>query len=290
MQNIVVLKPESYPEQLLHIPKPPKQLYLRGEMPPKDMKLLCIIGSRKNTDYGRHVCKDLVASLKGKNVGIVSGLALGIDAIAHQSALDNKLYTLALPGSGINEKVLHPQTNVLLSRKIIESGGGIVSEFEPDFKATQYSFPMRNRIMAGISHAVLIIEAERKSGTLITSRLATDYNRDVLTIPGSIYSTHSEGPNMLIRIGATPITCAEDLHEALGFEQNQTLNFIEQDLSDCTEQEKNILKIISEHQEISKDDLITETGIATSEIIMCLALLELKGYIRENAGLISKKL
>ena len=198
-------------------------------MPKGDAKFLCVVGSRKYTDYGKEACQKLIAGLRGHNIVIVSGLALGIDGIAHRAALDAGLTTIAIPGSGLNPSVLYPSSNRQLAEKIIESGGALISEFEPMFKATTYSFPQRNRIMAGISHATLIIEAEIKSGTLITSRLATEYNRDVATVPGSIFSKTSEGPNMLLRLGATPVSSSAHILETLGFkiEEDKTTKELE---------------------------------------------------------------
>jgi DNA processing protein len=271
---------EEFPKLLLQIPDAPKQLYLKGNLPPEDAKVLCIVGSRNNTTYGKDVCQKFISSLAGKNVAVVSGLALGIDAIAHQAAMDAGLFTLAIPGSGIDERVLHPQSNLYLARRILESGGGILSEFEPMFKATHYSFPMRNRIMAGLSHAVLIIEAEIKSGTLITSRLATDYNRDVLTVPGSIYSKNTAGPHMLIRLGATPITKPEELFLALGFDEQMSLPNISQD--DCSLLEKKILDLL--HEPLARDELIRQSKLHASEANMYISLLEMKGHIKESMG------
>src|SRR3989344_5297892 len=151
----------NFPPQLLEIPQPPKELF--------------IVGSRKYTTYGKEACEKLIEGLRGYPIVIVSGLALGIDSIAHKKALDVGLTTIAFPGSGLDPKVLYPATNAHLAERIVEAGGAVISEFEPDFRATPWSFPQRNRLMAGISDAVLVIEAEQKSGTLITSRLATEY-------------------------------------------------------------------------------------------------------------------
>src|SRR5574344_927429 len=201
--EIEILENENIPEMLREIPDCPDKLYIKGKLPSQDSKLLCVVGSRKYTSYGKDVCEKLISGLRGYDITIVSGLALGIDSIAHKTALDSGLKTIAVPGSGLDESVLYPSTHKQLAEKILENGGALISEFEPNFRATPYSFPQRNRIMAGISHAVLVIEAETKSGTLITSKFATEYNRDVLTVPGSIFSKNSEGPNMLIRLGAT---------------------------------------------------------------------------------------
>ncbi|MBX2866739.1 DNA-processing protein DprA [Candidatus Kaiserbacteria bacterium] len=208
------------PPYLCEIPDPPEQLYVRGKLPPSDTTYLAVVGSRKYTEYGRRVVETLIQDLRGHNICIVSGLALGIDALAHEAALQNNLHTIAVPGSGLDDSVLYPKTNRRLAERILESGGALLSEFEPTFKATRWSFPRRNRIMAGLSHAVLIIEAEEKSGTLITARMAADYNRDVLVVPGDIFSKNSHGTHQFLKLGATPVTCADDILDALSFDRN----------------------------------------------------------------------
>ncbi len=271
------------PPQFLEIPEPPKQLYLVGKMPKEGNKLLAIVGSRKFSSYGKEVCEKLIAGLKGQPVTIVSGLALGIDSIAHRAALQNNLQTIAFPGSGLDESVLYPTSHLNLAKEIVENGGGLLSEFDQKFRATPYSFPQRNRLIAGISHATLIIEAEKKSGTLITSRLATDYNKDVLAVPGSIFSKTSEGPHMLIRLGATPITCVNDLLEALHLEpEQQALDFV-----DCNEDELQILKLLD--SPISRDELFEQAEISIQTLNSILMMLEIKGFIQESQGLISRK-
>ncbi|MEI6480005.1 MAG: DNA-processing protein DprA [bacterium] len=271
------------PPQFLEIPEPPKQLYLVGKMPKEGNKLLAIVGSRKFSSYGKEVCEKLIAGLKGQPVTIVSGLALGIDSIAHRAALQNNLQTIAFPGSGLDESVLYPTSHLNLAKEIVENGGGLLSEFDQKFRATPYSFPQRNRLIAGISHATLIIEAEKKSGTLITSRLATDYNKDVLAVPGSIFSKTSEGPHMLIRLGATPITCVNDLLEALHLEpEQQALDFV-----DCNEDELLILKLLD--TPISRDELLEQAEISIQTLNSILMMLEIKGFIQESQGLISRK-
>ncbi len=284
--QIKKLSKSEFPPQLLEIPAPPKDLWVHGNLPPPDAKVLCVVGARRHTQYGKDVCEKLISSLKGKNVSIVSGLAIGIDTVAHKAALNAGLHTLAVPGSGLGKDVLYPNANRKFAEQIVEAGGGLLSEFEPDFASTIWAFPKRNRIMSGISHAVLIIEAEKKSGTLITARLATDYNRDVLTIPGSIFSPNSEGPHLLLKLGATPITCSEDLHEALGFAlphetQKLSLTF-EERYPDCSETEKKILHILQDAQ--TRDDLIRKIELPTHEVNILISLLEMKGYIKENLG------
>jgi DNA processing protein len=218
-------------------------------------------------------------------VAIISGLALGIDTIAHKSALDAGLITIAVPGSGLDRKVLHPHTNKTLADEIVRCGGALLSELPPLMPAGTHTFPQRNRIMAGLSKAILLIEAQERSGTTITARLATEYNRDLLAVPGSITSLNSQGTNRLIKQGATPITSSDDLREALGLKtinENRDL-----DLSELSEGEIKILEMLSVEPMV-KDELIRESGISASEINTTLTMMEIKGLIKETAGKIAR--
>ncbi|MEK7190185.1 MAG: DNA-processing protein DprA [Patescibacteria group bacterium] len=280
--QIKKLPKEKFPKALLEIPQPPKDLWIIGELPPENLIYLCIVGSRKFTSYGREACEKIITGLKGYPIVIVSGLALGIDAIAHKKALAVGLKTLVFPGSGLSEEAMHPKTNILLAREIIKNGGCLISEFPPDFKATLWSFPMRNRLMAGISKAVLIIEAEEKSGTLITARLTTEYNRDLLVVPGSIFSPNSKGVNKLLHQGATPVTCSEDVLEALGFELPKDKEKQAKLFSDLSPEEKMVVNLLREP--IPRDDLIRTTGMPTPTANALLSVMEIKGLIKEEMG------
>ena len=280
--EIETLVGENIPEKLREIPDAPQKIYFQGKLPSPDTKILCVVGSRKYTQYGKDACEKLISGLRGYNICIVSGLALGIDGIAHRAALDAGLKTIAIPGSGLDESVLYPSSHKQLAEKILEASGALISEFEPKFRATPYSFPQRNRIMAGMSHAVLVIEAEIKSGTLITSKFATEYNRDVFTLPGSIFSKNSEGPNMLIRLGATPIRNSEDILEALGFKIDETPQNLELKYSDCSDEELLVIKILTEP--LVKDELIRAMKMPVSKASAVLSIMEIKGLIKENMG------
>jgi len=274
------LATEEFPELLKEINDPPKKLYIKGELPPAGMKYLCVVGSRKYSPYGKEACKTLIEGLRGYPIVIVSGLALGIDSIAHETALDVGLRTIALPGSGLGDDALYPRTNKNLAKRILDEGGALLSEFEENFKATLYSFPQRNRVMAGMSNAVFIIEAQERSGTLITSKFATEYNRDVLTVPASIFSGHSYGPHMLLRLGATPIRNSDDILEALSFnieKKQQTIGF-----EDLSEKEQKIIKILN--TPMSRDDLIALLDLPIQEINVTLSAMEIKGIIKESYG------
>ncbi len=287
--EIKKLARKDWPPLLEEINQLPKQLFYAGKIADWSRKLLCIVGARKNTSYGKEAVETFIDGLRGYPITIISGLALGIDSVAHRAALKNNLPTISVPGSGISLEVLHPQSHTRLAQEIVEKGGMIMNEFDPEFKATQWSFPQRNRIMAGMCHATLIIEAEKKSGTLITARLATEYNRDVLALPGSIFNTTSQGPHMLIRLGATPIRDSYDILEALHLEKEngeESEEDEEKKYFDCSPKEMFIIKLLIEP--LPRDEILRranlEHQISIGETQTLLSLLELKGLIKETLG------
>lgn len=283
--NLKILEKKDIPKDLREIPQPPKKLYLWGELPPEGTVCLAVVGSRKATTYGKDVVRKLISGLKGYPIAIVSGLAVGIDALSHEVALDNGLFAIAFPGSGISEDALSLHPNIKLMKRIVDSGGCLISEFEPDLKAAYWTFPMRNRLVAGISKASLIIEAQEKSGTLITARMTLDYNREVLSVPGPINSDYSKGTNKLIRQGATPITCSDDILEALGFKVDKESK--QQSLfEDALPEEKAVLNILTEPLE--RDELIRQMKMPTGVANATISIMEIKGLIKEELGEIRK--
>jgi DNA processing protein len=243
-----------------------------------------VVGSRKHTDYGAEACRALIHGLAGLPIVIVSGLALGIDSIAHRSALDSGLLTIAVPGSGLNDANIYPAAHLNLAREILESGGALVSPFPDTTPGAPWTFPVRNGIMAGISQATLVIEADIKSGTLITSSRATDLSRDVLALPGSIFSPQSEGPNQLIRDGATPITCADDLREALGFGTQQKMNLVPTAPAyNLSPSEQRLISIL-EGTTLSRDALFARFGGDISTFNALVSSMEIKGLLTEIFG------
>lgn len=269
---------------LAEIPDAPETVWVRGVLPPRDTKCLAVVGSRNYSNYGKQVVEYLIGGLRGYPVAIISGLALGIDALAHKTALSAHLYTLAVPGSGIDDPVIYPSTNRGLAREILLSGGGLLSEFEPTFTATPWSFPKRNRIMVGLSQAVLLIEAGERSGTLITARLTAEYNRDLLVVPGNIFSENSKGTHQFLKLGATPVTSPEDILTALDLEtETQTFSPI---LNSLTEEEVSVLALLTEP--INQDSIIRALPHTSETTIMLLMRMELEGYIREQNGFFYK--
>jgi DNA processing protein len=277
-EEIKILPESKWPSLLKEINDPPKKLFIRGDLPSNEYKWLSVVGSRKFSPYGKDACETILEGLRGEEVVIVSGLALGMDSIAHRKALEIGLKTVAVPGSGLEDKVLYPSSHRNLAKKIIEAGGCLLSEFEPSFQATPYSFPQRNRIMAGLSGATLVIEAGAKSGTLITARLAADYNRDVLAVPGSIFSKNSEGTNMLIKLGAYVVRSSQDLREALDLKEKSP----EDKFIDCSEEEKIIIELLN--APLPKDELIRQSKLSISEAQILLSTMEIKGMIKESYG------
>ena len=273
---------KNIPYRLREIGDPPEKLFIQGNFPDEEMKFLTVVGSRKHTSYGKTVCEKLIEKLKGYPIVIVSGMALGIDAIAHESALRAGLTTVAVPGSGLSPKVLYPKANFALSKRILESGGCLLSEFPADFEATKWSFIKRNRIMAGLSDAVLLIEAEEKSGTLTTARLASDYNREVLVIPGNITSPTSRGTNELLFHGATPVTKSSDILEALGLTPKEQVDVA----TNLTDEEKLIFDVLREP--LLKEELAILLRKPINEINIAVTMLEIKGVIRQKDGKIER--
>lgn len=280
------ISPEKFPAKLQEIPDAPKYLYIEGSLPdPNTHIYLAVIGSRKHTEYGKRACEDLIRGLQGQPIVIVSGLALGMDTIAHKAALEAGLTTIAVPGSGLAPQVVYPKSNWRLARDIVSSGGALVSEFEPEFEATPWSFPKRNRIVAGLCDAVLVVEAQEKSGALITAKLALGYNRDVLAVPGSIYVDQCKGTNNLIARGAYAITSATDIISHFNLEKSDKEN-IQLALEMFNDQEIAVLRLLKEPQ--TKNYIYEHSGLSISDSSIILSTLELKGVIKEEYGKIYK--
>ena len=276
-------KNKEYPKLLHETDNPPKQLYCRGNIKLLNSFCIGVVGTRKMTAYGKEVTEKIVSELAGNDITIVSGLALGIDAVAHQSALDNDLPTIAVLGSGVDDKSIYPETNFKLAQDILTNSGLIISEYSPGTPGLKHHFPERNRIVSGLSKGVLVVEAPLISGALITTRLATEYNGDVFAIPGNIFSPNSKGPHMLIQKGAKPVFSAQDI---LGsYYQNLELKLDKKnDISTRNPVEQKILAILDEKGELSADAIIRESDIETPRAITALSMLEIKNKIKNRNG------
>ena len=279
--EISVVKAAEFPALLREIPQPPTTLNSRGKLPDPSFKLLSIVGSRKYTTYGKQVVEELVSGLSGLPIGIVSGLALGIDSLAHEAALKNNLYTLAIPGGGLSDEAIYPATHKRLAHRILESGGGMLSEFEPNFRATKWSFIQRNRLVAGISHATLLIEAAAQSGTLTTARMTADYNRELLVVPGSIFSKNSEGVHQFLKLGATPVTCADDILSVLQLKREE--ESVEKIHTELSPEEGRIITLLIEP--LHRDELIRNLNMPTNTATQLLMMMELKGLVSSEQNI-----
>lgn len=204
-------------ELIENIPDKPKSLFFEGNIDLlKDRHLLlCIVGPRKASPYGIQVTEYIVEYLKDFNVVTISGAAYGIDGLVHTLSIRHGIPTIAIPGSGIDDEFFYPRAHLDLKHEILDHKGLIINEFEPETRASLWTFPVRNRLMAGMAHMTIVIEAEEKSGTLITANLAADYNREVLAVPGSIFSRNSEGTNDLIDKGAKILKNLDSLKEIM---------------------------------------------------------------------------
>lgn len=277
--------------RLLELSNIPKGLYIKGTLPEITLdamgraspRILTVVGARKSTSYGRRSVEHLLSSLEKDEVIILSGLAIGIDGEAHRIALKNNLRTIAIPGSGLDNSVLYPSSHKSLAREILENSGTLISELEDTSRAAQWTFVARNRIMAALSDAVLIIEAEEKSGTLVTGRQALELGRDIGAVPGDIFTPTSLGPLSLIRDGATPITSPEDLRQLLHLPEKTKDEKVSLDLND---QEKIIMDLLRESKD--KDALLEESGLTLSDFLMTITTLEMKSYIEETFGEVRK--
>ncbi|OGM98107.1 MAG: DNA protecting protein DprA [Candidatus Yanofskybacteria bacterium RIFCSPHIGHO2_01_FULL_41_21] len=281
---IVELHPKlkAYPKLLRHITDPPAMLYCRGNISLLNTECFAVVGTRSMTPYGREATQQIVPGL-ARHFTIVSGLALGIDAVAHRATLDCGGKTIAVLGSGIN--LITPETNLRLGQDILKNDGLIVSEHPGKNPAYKDSFPERNRIISGLSKGVLVVEADEKSGSLITARLAGEQNRDVFSVPGNIFSSKSMGPHKLIRTGAKLVASSHDIlddYSKLPLAKSPHLSTIDPTHA-------MILAILEAHGPLNIDSIIEYADLGASEIIGALALMEIQGHIKQMAGGIFRK-
>ncbi len=281
--EIRTLAREEWPDALVEIPGPPESLWLRGALPPPETKLLAVVGSRALSPYGREACTRLVQGMAGRPVSIVSGLALGADACAHRAALAAGLHTIAIPGSGLDDSVIAPRTNAKLAQEILAAGGALLSENEPFTKPAPWLFPSRNRLMAGLAHAILVIEAGEQSGTLITARLAGEYGRELLVVPHRIGDPHGYGHHRFARLGATVVTESSHILLALGIEDPLERNRSESSPAGISAIEKRVWDLLE--TPLTRDEILRADSARAGELLTALISLELNGYAQEAYGL-----
>lgn len=260
------------------IAKKPKRLYFIGELPPERRPTVAIVGTRKPTAYGKEVTYQLAYDLAKRGVIIMSGNALGIDGIAHRAALDAGGTTIAVLACGLNH--MYPAAHKTLAADIIRSGGAIISEYEPEVEARDFQFLARNRIVSGLSDAVIVTEAASRSGTLATVNHALDQNREVFVVPGNITSPMSAGCNALLKQGAHPVTRAEDVLEIIAPHLIEAQAFLP---LGSTPLESQIISLIQSGIR-DGDQLQQESGADISEFSQALTMMEITGVIRALGG------
>ncbi len=279
----LTIEDKNYPELLKQIYDPPFILYYRGDLEALNGFSLAVVGARKYSPYGAQVTEKLTKELAYNHLTIVSGLALGIDTLAHSAAIEAGGKTIAVLGSGLDQQNIYPSQNRYLADKIQAHGGLILSEYPIGTMPLKHHFPQRNRIISGLSKATLVIEAAEKSGALITAFHALDQNREVFSVPGNIYSNSSEGTNRLITMGAKLVTGAKDIIESLNL--SEAAAYIEnKKIIPETNEEKLILTKLS-YEPIHVDELKQLTKLDTSIINSTLTIMEMKGMVKNLGGM-----
>ncbi|MDU1442233.1 MAG: DNA-processing protein DprA [Clostridium cochlearium] len=269
---------ENYPENLKPFEDSPSILYYRGNIEKINLnKNLAIVGSREYSYYGENVTSIISREMAENNINIISGMAKGIDAFAHRYSLQANGYTCAVLGSGID--VIYPYVNKTIYYKLLE-GGGIISEFPPGTKPYPYNFPLRNRIISGLSDIVIVIEASEKSGSLITASCALEQGKDVMAVPGSIFSKKSIGTNKLIKDGADPFTTMEDIYNLLNMNYREKFQAQKNNLNKI---ENKIYSVI-EDTPIHIDDIVRVTKVDIKRLYEVLFELQFKNHITCLSG------
>lgn len=278
----ISINDKNYPTKLKQIKNAPKILFYEGNINALNENCFGIVGPRIPSAYGKQTALNFANDLCATGVVIVSGLAIGIDTLCHQTAVEKNKITIAVMGNGLDEKSFFPKSNLKLAEKIIENNGCLVSEYPPETKPARFTFPARNRIISGLSLGVLVVEAKQKSGALITAQWAKKQNRKVFAVPGSIYSETSKGCNALIKQGAIIAESAKDILKELKLLELNLTNKNLNNETTGTKQEKLILRALKE-KPVHIDEIIEITKLDTMEINSILSILEIDNKIK-NLG------
>src|SRR5215203_1535802 len=285
------LTDKDYPKRLLNCYDSPTLLFYKGTADLNASKIISIVGTRSNTEYGKQFTEKLVKDLSEQNITIISGLAFGIDAMAHKAALKHGLPTVGVVGHGLDK--IYPSENSSLAKEMIKEGGGILSEFFSGTKPDKHNFPLRNRIVGGISDATVVVETNIKGGSMITGNLANAYNRDVFAVPGRTTDTKSCGCNHLIKYNkAILLTDADELLEVMGWKdklktktKKQKELFIE-----LTPEEKQVVQLLQAKELVSIDEINLSSGLSSSSIAAAILNLELQNVVASLPGKMYKLL
>ena len=277
---------KEYPAQLKELPDAPAILYIKGNIDILKTPSLAVVGSRKFTQYGKTVAYKLAKDVASAGLTVVSGLALGIDAVSHQSALDVGGKTIGVLGCGLDQ--IYPIANSNLAKQMIDSGNIIITELSPGTPPMKQNFPARNRIIAGLSMGTLVVEAAEESGSLITAFAALEYNREVFAVPGNINSETSVGANRLIQRGAKLVIDSKDIFDELNIEIKSNQQKAKE-LVPKTEEEEIILQLISRDGAIV-DKIVQESGLNIVAVSTTLTMMEMKGMVENVGGVYHKKI
>jgi DNA processing protein len=278
------LTDKNYPKRLLNCYDPPTLLFYKGSADLNASKMISIVGTRNNSDYGKHVTEKLIKDLSTENILVISGLAFGIDAIAHKAALKNNLATIGVVAHGLDN--IYPPDHSTLAKNMLKQGG-LLTEFRSGTKPDRHHFPGRNRIVAGMSDATIVVETNIKGGSMITAELAEGYNRDVFAFPGKTTDSKSTGCNYLIKNNrAILLTDGQQLIETMGWQQKtkskpkkQKELFIE-----LSADEKNIVGLLNEKETLHIDELNLKSGLSSSAVAAAILSLELQNIISSLPG------
>ncbi len=277
--RLISILDDDYPEILKKQKNPPIMLFVKGELPLQ--KSFAIVGTRKLSDYGKSMTQKIAREVAAAGFTIVSGLAMGADSLAHTAAILERTPTIAVLGPSVDK--VYPAVNTGLAKKILEKGGGLVSENPPGTIGAAWLFPARNRIIAGLSQGVLITEGERKSGALITYKFGLEQNKNIYAIPGDINRKQASGPNFLISKGAKLVTCGQDILEDYGY-LPRTLDDEKKPKKFANERLKKVYTIVSKNSKVSFDNLLMETKYEIGALSALLMELELSGDIKKISG------
>ncbi len=277
--KLITINSAIYPKSLLEIDNPPQVLYCKGDVSLLNSEAnIAMVGTRRPTMYGKQITEKFSRELTVNGFNIVSGLADGVDTISHKTCVENGGKTIAVVAGGLNK--IYPAFNIKLSEKIVETGGLIVTEKEPNYNAMNYDFPVRNRIIAGLSKGVLITEASLKSGTMHTKDYAIDYGKDLFVVPGNITSSASEGCNQIIKqLPTSMVTSVDDILKFF----NKTKNKIKTQQIQLTVDEALIYNILKEGQQ-SFDEILLKTNFDVKVLLNLLTLMSFRGIIKKLAG------
>jgi len=284
------LTDDDYPQRLLNCYDSPTLLFYKGTADLNNSKIVAIVGTRSYTDYGKHFTEELVKGLSEQQVLIVSGLAIGIDAFAHKAALKNGLPTIGVVGHGLDK--IYPSVNTGLAKDMVKQDGGLLSEFFSGTKPDKHNFPLRNRIVAGLCDATVIVETNIKGGSMITAKLADAYNRDVFAVPGRTTDNKSSGCNYLIKNNkAILLIDADELLDVMGWKEKRHKTKKQKELFiELSPDEKQVVQLLQEKETVHIDEINLRSGLTSSTVAAAILNLELQGVVSCMPGKMYKLL